>query len=393
MLSESRRKLVISLAALPAAIVLGCGGGAGAHNTSDQVWETRVDRAIGSEPCEAQPHRLDPTLYTGPLIDTHLHIPHPPDSRPLAAELDNPYLEVANLEIYNPQFPSLGVNVSIAEIACTLQNEGTSGAIAFFPVFQPTLGPSLEVVRRTMEQYPDLLFPFISPLGRQGGVPTVRNDDLVRTLAVHPGLFDGYGEIALYDDASSVSATDADNPPDSELFEGIFATATRERLAVYMHPGHEQFDSFDRVLAAFPDVNFIVHGEQIENEITDLMARHRNVYFTVNDLYGDQYLLHPGENPKSFLNAISDTEKLLARDLARWKEPIETYPDQFFWGTDRGGVAVWTFDLEVGRALSDYGRAFISRLDPEVQEKFAYRNALEALDRGFISSGMSEELE
>ena len=39
------------------------------------------------------------------------------------------------------------------------------------------------------------------------------------------------------------------------------------------------------------------------------------------------------------------------------------------------GVAIWSFDKEVGWTLADYGRHFIALLDPDVQEKFAYKNA------------------
>ena len=60
---------------------------------------------------------------------------------------------------------------------------------------------------------------------------------------------------------------------------------------------------------------------------------------------------------------FSDTEILLERDLAKWKDLIEEFPNQFMWGTERGGVAVWTFDPEVGRAMNRYARAFISKLD------------------------------
>ena len=99
-----------------------------------------------------------------------------------------------------------------------------------------------------------------------------------------------------------------------------------------------------------------------------------NVYFTVNDLYGDQYLLNIGENKATFLAAVNDFEPLLAKDLSTWKDLIEAHPDQFVWGTDRGD-AVWTFDREVGQRLVAYARAFIGRLDPDVQERFAYKNA------------------
>ena len=45
------------------------------------------------------------------------------------------------------------------------------------------------------------------------------------------------------------------------------------------------------------------------------------------------------------------------------------------WGTDRGGQAVWTYDMRVSLRLVAYARAFIGGLDPDVQEQFAYGNA------------------
>ena len=144
---------------------------------------------------------------------------------------------------------------------------------------------------------------------------------------------------------------------------------------VYLHPGERHEDNLELALQEYPEISFIVHGEQIEEEIGDLMEKYPNIYFTVNDLYGDQYLLHPGESTQTFLAALKNYGPLLEKDLATWKDLIEAHPEQFLWGTDRGGIAVWTFDLEVGQALVDYARAFIGRLDPDVQEKFAYKNA------------------
>ena len=129
-----------------------------------------------------------------------------------------------------------------------------------------------------------------------------------------------------------------------------------------------------------PDVQFILHGEQVENDIGDLMDQYPNVYFTVNDLYGDQYLLHQGETSQSFLDATNDYETLLEQDLATWQAVIEANPDKFLWGTDRDGVAAWTLNKKIGHRLADYGQAFIAQLDPAVQEKFAYKNAQKLID-------------
>ena len=130
-----------------------------------------------------------------------------------------------------------------------------------------------------------------------------------------------------------------------------------------------------KALAAHPNLTFIVHGDQTQNEIGSLMVAFPKIYYTVDALYGDQYLLRPEENVATFLSRTEDFGPLLATDLSDWKEVIEAHPDRFMWGTDRGGSAVWTYDLQVSLRLVDYARALIGQLDSDVQELFAYRNA------------------
>ena len=245
---------------------------------------------------------------------------------------------------------------------------------AFFPVYPEIPLQLLEVVNRTMQQYPTQFVPFIMPPdddNAKDGSPTVEADVLVEMLAVYPGLFQGYGEIGLYERTGGAAAL----APDAPRVDGIYAVVKEQKLMVYFHPGEGHEHNLERVLQEHLDITVIVHGEQIEDEIGDLMEQYPNIYFTVNDLYGDQYLLHPGETTETFLAALKDYEPLLDKDLSTWKDLIEAHPDQFMWGTDRGGIAVWTFDADVGQALVDYARAFIGRLDPDVQEKFAYKNA------------------
>ena len=259
------------------------------------------------------------------------------------------------------------------DIVCLLEDEGTSKVFAFFPVW-PEVDSQfpLEVVDRTMQAYPGLIVPFLMPPGPDDVPPTADADTIGQMLEDTPGLFQGYGEIGLYDLGRRRKASDY--PPDAPIFLDIYPVVQDHALIVYLHPGWGHEDSLERVLAKYPEIDFIVHGEQIEMQIGNLMAEFPNVYFTVNDLYGDQYLLNTRESKQSFLAALQDYETLLRIDLANWKELIEEHPDRFMWGTDRGD-AVWTFDREVGRTLVDYGRAFIGRLDAGVQERFAYRNA------------------
>ena len=328
------------------------------------AWDQRIDAAFDPSACPAAPEViLDESDYSGPLIDTHFHIPHLPDSPPGLIERD--YSEVIK--------PVLGKNITMNDIVCTLEQEGTARAFAFFPVF-PEVDPRfpLEVADRAITQHPTMVIPFIMPRGPHDVPPTVDSVALRGMLEAVPGLFRGYGEIGLYELKGRSGSNDY--PPDAPIFQRIYPIASEHNLIVYLHPGKGHRVAFERILSEHPEIDFIVHGEQIENEIGTLMGKYPNVYFTVNDLYGDQYLLNIGENKATFLAAVNDFEPLLAKDLSTWKDLIEAHPDQFVWGTDRGD-AVWTFDREVGQRLVAYARAFIGRLDPDVQERFAYKNA------------------
>ena len=48
------------------------------------------------------------------------------------------------------------------------------------------------------------------------------------------------------------------------------------------------------------------------------------------------------------------------------------------WGTDI--QYWWHYDRDVLHEIVEFGRQFISRLDPTIQERFAYRNVAEMLD-------------
>ena len=356
----SDRLLLRFLMLMATVVAVGC--------SQPGVWEQRVEDAFAAPDCPAvQTRTVDPSYYSGPLIDTHFHIPHIPDSP--ARPLDS---------LHNSK-PLLGRNVYLGDLVCTLEHEGTAKVFAFFPVW-PEIDSrfALEVASRTMQLHPELFAPFLMPPGPDDVPPTADADTFSGMLAYTPGLFQGYGEIGLYELGRRRKASDY--PPDAPILLEIYSIVREHDLIVYLHPGWGHEDGLERVLAEHPDIDFIVHGEQIEPVIGNLMAEYANVYFTVNNLYGDQYLLNTRESKESFLAALGDYEPLIETDLANWMRLIEEHPDRFLWGTDRGD-AVWTFDREVGRTLADYGRAFIGRLDPAVQERFAYGNAQRLVSR------------
>ena len=349
------------------------------------MWNQRVGEAFAKSDCPPGTEvELGASDYKGPLFDTHFHTAHLWNA-PLRAGMhsDRERYERSVLRGDTPRYmPILGMNITMTEIACQLEREGTDRAHAFFLIESERPGqlrPYLEVVRRTMELYPTRFVPFISVPCCNETAPTVDARTLSEYLEIYPGLFRGLGEIVLYDQPREGGGRKAEDwPPDAPRLLDVYQVAREHELLVWMHPGEGHQDSLERVLKQHPDLTFIVHGQETERNIANLMEKYSNIYFSINDLYGKEYPVRKAEDKSRFLGILGDGdyEPLIERDLATWQALIERYPDRFMWATDRGNVAgLWTYDADVGQILVDYARAFIGRLDPEVQERFAYKNA------------------
>lgn len=326
-----------------------------------------AERALGDSPCEPVSVVVDfGPAYKGMLIDTHIHIPDD--------QLD--WI-----------FP-FGTSLTLSDYACTFKLEETAKVFAFFPMYEWFDDQQLAVARIAKEKYGKLFVPFIMPPDNDGspqGFPTVSAEVLSRMLDKSRGLFQGYGEIGLYERGDHGGPKGAPAlPPDSVRMQEIYPIVHKHNLLVYMHLGEGQQASFERAAAANPDINFIFHGDQLvvyEDGIQNLQAldeilyRNPNVYYGVDELYGDTWLLRPEVSKEEFLAHFENYGELLEKDTVTWKAFIERHPDQLLWGTDRGAFGGWSMDPEVGMYLTRYARAFIHRLDPAVQENFAYKNA------------------
>ena len=351
-------------------LVSGCVG--------SQEWEKRIDAAMAESECVVLEKPDYPeSYYKGPLIDTHLHIPQLPDD--FGGEIDWDYDEPRGVDadlydaIAEEDVPLLGRNVTIDDIACTLKNEGTIKAFSFFPVYSDIPVPLVEVAYRTNQKYPELFFPFISTPGRD--ISTVEAEIVVKMLNIKPGLFKGYGEVGD-------SPTEPINPaPDAQIYLDNFQVAKENNLLVYFHPGEGQEKNLERALQKYPDVIFIVHADAIEPHIGDLIERYPNIYYTVNNFFEEHIPLFRFGDKQDFIDAVErDWDELMENDLERFKELIEKNPDRYMWGTDRSDI-VWNYDQDVSQILTKYGREFISKLDSSVQEKYAYKNAENLIEK------------
>src|SRR3989338_345651 len=337
----------------------------------DNVWRQRIEAALARTDCpSAQKQEFPDSYYQGPLIDTHLHIPAIPDWSP---EDEKKAMEDTPEGRFGGQQALLGWNVKMSEITCNLKHEGTMKNFAFFPVYEEIPLQLLEIWNRTMEKYPDVFTPFIMPPGPHDVTPTIDGEKLKEALEWFP-IFKGYGEIGLYE----IEGVRKDFPPDSKIFQDIYTTVRNNKLAVYMHPGEGHKDNFEKVLKENPDINFIVHGDEIQGDITSLMDKYPNIYYGVDAFWGDDmdlFRLFVGKSKKSYLEAMEkEFDDVLDYEIRKWKPVIEKHPDKFLWGTDRGD-AVWNYDLEIGQIMVKFARAFIGKLDTTVQDKIAHKNA------------------
>ncbi|HLC58685.1 MAG TPA: amidohydrolase family protein, partial [Candidatus Nanoarchaeia archaeon] len=232
---------------------------------------------------------------------------------------------------------------------------------------------------KTMSQYPELFTPFIMSSGNDNepdGFPTVDAKILTEMLKVYPNLFKGYGEIGLYERENGGSKA---LPPDSTRLIQIYPIIRENNLLVYFHLGDGDKDNFERVLKQNPDINFIWHGDQLSvNEVDDILNKYPNAYYGIDEFFGGEreiFEMYVGKSKDNYLkNANNKFDKIVQQAVSYWKPLIEKHPDQVIWGTDRGD-AVWNYDLEVGQMQVKIARAFIAQLSPNVQEKFAYKNA------------------
>ncbi|HIH11471.1 TPA: amidohydrolase family protein [Candidatus Woesearchaeota archaeon] len=338
----------------------------------EEHWKRMFEKAFAEVDCPAprDPKSLPQEYYKGPMIDAHIHIHSLPDGQPGFPD-----------EYYTGH--NLGIEYSIAQWICMMDSEGTSKSLAFFAVWDPITQQSLDLVKKTMEKYPGRFIPFIMPPDNDGnaqGSSTVDARELSAMLSVYPGLFKGYGEIGLYGHPGGAPAL----PPDSPRLMEIYPVVREHNLLVYFHLGEGQKEAFETVLTENPNITFIFHGDQLVDcgtcdgtldNVAEILENHPNVYYGVDELYGDVLLLNNDHTKEEFIAYFKDYAPLLKQDLNTWKEFIEKHPNQVLWDTDRGVGSIWSIDPEVALTLNNYSRAFIGRLDPTVQEKFAYQNA------------------
>lgn len=323
---------------------------------------------LEKKPCNLPKHQREfksEQYYIGPLIDSHVHFP-------TSSKIVSSVTEQNGLYI-----PMLEEDLAAANLICLFESEGITKTFAFHITSKFAEGSAVSSAKQIEEAYPGKIVHFLMP-------PPVKSlivdpSEIEGILNKNQGLFRGYGEVALYMDGY-----EGIRPNDPQLKE-IYKLAREHNLVVMIHPEDELRDGIEEILKEFPTVNFFFHGGRSQEWVIELMDKYPNFYYSID---GDLVSLYGYDRGLQFKNVNAKEDYLsylrknfnanLEEAVIRWKGRIEKHPDRFTWGTDRWYE--WHFDPEVGSLLEEFGRSFIGRLDPKVQENFAYKNAEKMLE-------------
>jgi len=265
------------------------------------------------------------------------------------------------------------------EFFSMLDEEGVIGLIGFLPInhnyfvvdkqwTEPFLEQTMEIAKR------HCIIPFIYPdslIGIKSREYFTNNlvDNYVKDYPIR-----GIGEIHV----------DEENPlyedirlNDVEMYD-LYDYAAENDLIVMIHPREADLEDLHDALDHNTETIILLHGDEgIENIVSPLMKEHDNVYYSI-----DAGLMYPyslpiaGMTKEEFLGNLESDEmydEILESSLNNWKSLIEAHPDRILWGTD--ALYSWHFDEEVYSEVVRFTRDFIGELEPDVQEKFAYKNA------------------
>jgi len=224
-------------------------------------------------------------------------------------------------------------------------------------------------------------------------------EDVLRTYLWPQGLFKGVGEIGLF--KPEYAAINFYGPE----MQAVYRAANEAQGLVMIHPPHnlkggedagplpwgpQDTIALQAALRTFPNVIFLFHTRSVafEKNILPLMSDYPNLYYTFDaeHMFGEAgvspYLIPEGPvAAKIWVATVNQVglNKIIEDNLKRSAPWFEQFPDRILWGTDRAGE--FMFEDSATELFIELSRKFIARLPAEVQEDYAFRNALRVFGR------------
>ncbi len=307
--------------------------------------------------------------YNGPLFDAHFHMPN---------LIDPAKIDVSKIEGHEGPIPTAGHavdrDVEVDRALCNFEKEQVIGAFGFAMGEEQLLEETVNAAKSVKARVGGKVNLFLSPAGFSA-------TSLENIEASNKGLFDGYGELSF----GFGGGLKSDQKPDDQNFLDIYKVAGKHNLVVMIHVGAQQEKEIENILQKNSDVTFLFHGPESENFIHNIIGKYPNAYYSI-----DAMLIRIPGAPGALMYMVSSKEEfktkfvqnydaMLKNTVKQWKSKIEQYPDRYMWGTDKSDP--WTYDEDISMLIEEFARDFIAELDPDVQEKFAYKNAEELIKR------------
>lgn len=338
-----------------------------------RITEEKTREIIGGtsiskqQPCTIEktiPKLSHAKYYTGPLIDTHVHMP-----------VSSKIVSTVAIQSGFEDMPAYNDKLNIDYLTCLFESEGIIQTFGFHIVPNLAIESSLSTIQVLNERYGDKYAHFYMPtqLGSLNPDP-----EKVDEILTNNPFFKGYGEVKF--DFNEIGNEGIEDPQYLEAY----SLADKHNLVIMMHPASNHKSAVMRLLNKHPNTNFLFHSGNIEGWIAEVLENHKNAYYSLDanvaPLFGwaSQHDLASATKQEFMEYMNNNFNNILQEEVRQWKPLIEEYPNQFTWGTDRWYT--WHFDEDVGAMLEEFGRSFIAELDPEVQEKFAYKNAQKMME-------------
>ncbi len=326
----------------------------------EQVEEKQVPRCTR----EFLPKYSSGPHYLGSLFDAHFHMPNLIDP----SKIDSSKIEGHQGPIPIKDHSVVDTNAELDRLLCNFEREKVRGAIGFTMGEEQLLEETVNAAKSMKARVGSKVNLFLSPAGFSA-------TSLENIEVSNKGLFDGYGELSF----GFGGGMQPNQKPDDKNFLDIYKVAGKHNIVVMIHVGAQQEKEIENILQKNSDVTFLFHGPESENFIHNIIAKYPNAYYSI-----DAMLIRLPSAPGALMYMVSrkdefktkfsqNYEVILDNTVKQWKSKIEQYPDRYMWGTDRSHD--WMYDEDISALIEEFSRDFIAKLDQDVQEKFAYKNA------------------
>lgn len=250
-------------------------------------------------------------------------------------------------------------------------------AVLFVQMNPDDYDEDLELAQEILGDSPAVFVPFMDVIKNNNS--PVTKEYLEKVYKDTGGKLKGFGEFALY--RPELKYADITGEPWSTIYK--FAAEKDLFVMIHMDISSESKAMFESVAGSYPNTKFLIHGfEQGPEGFAALLKKYSNVYFTLDTatLLTDgmgTHLMYPNDkgSVKQFESQLSENRaRLLSRAKNEWSKVVITAPDRVLWGTDASYD--WHADASVYKALIEFSEEFRASLPKDVQDKYAYQNAV-----------------